>query len=56
MNAWYQAIDGLPDWISSGYVPTVGYLFVYGSNYFETSMFVGRSEGFGFFEKEPIGL
>ena len=50
-----QGVGMLNQWIVSGYVPTIGSVYVFGTNYFETMMFVGNSnDGFGMLDKEPI--
>ena len=48
-----QRIAGLDDMIGTGYVPSVGSIYLYGTKYFTTTMFVGIGDvGFGFIEKE----
>jgi hypothetical protein len=52
-----QRIGVLKDMIGVGYVPEVGSVYVFGTNYYSTMMFVGNgSGGFGMIEKESINF
>ena len=52
-----QRIGVLDDMIGAGYVPDVGSVYVYGTDYFVATMFIGIGDvGFGFIEKEAINF
>lgn len=52
-----QRIGLLSDMIGAGYVPQVGSVYVYGTDYFSATLFVGIGDvGFGFFEKDAMNF